>query len=150
MEFNSARIGIEKALELFGEELKHYHNKKRLPGGVVVHLAPVGNTGYFIGTLTCYNEEGLKSENALPFQKFIRIANEIEDLIAPYQTNGFTGRLVGWNPTPKVRDFLYKKKTHRLFFLEEHHVLPFVKSFTSDVRTAARKEHGIDVVVMVG
>lgn len=143
-------ITVEKAMELFSKELDEYKNHKKLSGGIVLHLNALGDTGYYIGTLTCYNEKGLKSENAVPFNKFIRVVNEIESLIAPLQVNDFTGRIFGWNPTERVGKFLYDKKVHRIFFLPEQSVLTFMKKYTSSERTKSRLKDGIDVLVMMG
>lgn len=143
-------VNVEKAMELFSTELKNYQNHKKIAGGVVLHLDSLGDTGYYVGTITCYNSKGLKSENAIPFNKFIRIINEVEELISPYQTNGFTGRIVGWNPTHNVREFLYEKKVHRLFFLSEQSILTFLKQYTSNKRTQDRLKEDIDVLVMMG
>jgi len=143
-------MSVEKTIETFGEELNHYKSDKCVANGVVLHMAPVGDSGYYVGTFTCYDANGLKSERALPFDKYIRVVNEIEDLITPYQTNTFTGRLVGHNPTPRVREFLYTKKVHRMFFLNETNVMNFVKNFTSKIRVDARAADGIDVLVIFG
>lgn len=140
-------INVEKAMTLFLEDLKKYDCTKKFAGGMVLHICPVGDSGYYIGTLTAYDESGLKSEKAVPFNKYIKIVNEIEDLIEPYQTQGFTGRLAGWNPAPVVRSFLYHKKVHRLFFLEERQVLPFLKNYTQPER---KQDREVDVVVTFG
>jgi hypothetical protein len=143
-------INVEKAMELFGKELYQYKCTKKLSGGVVLHIAPLGSSGYYVGTFTAYDKTGLKSEKAMPFNQYIRTVNEIEDLIEPYQINGFTGRLVGWNPSPVVKNFLYEKKVHRLFFLAETDVLAFMKNYTSQVRVDARADEGVEVIVMFG
>lgn len=143
-------VNVDKAMELFSEELNQYSCKKKLSGGVVLHLSPLGNSGYYIGTLTAYDNNGLKSEKAIPFEKFIQAINEIEDLIEQYQVNGFTGRLVGWNPSTIVKKFLYEKKVHRLFFLAEGDVLKFMKHYTSKIRVDSRLENDIDVAVLFG
>lgn len=143
-------VSVDKAMSLFGKALQEYECTKKLTGGVVLHLAPVGITGYYVGTITAYDVNGMKSERALPFSKYIRLVNEIEDLITPYQEQSFTGRLVGWNPTPIVKNFLYEKKVHRLFFLSENNVLTFLNNYTSKMRIENRISEGYDVAVMYG
>lgn len=143
-------ITVEKTMEIYLEELRQYQCSHRFAGGMVMHMTPVGDSGFWIGTLTAYDRNGMKSESAVPFNQYIKIVNEVEDLLSPYQTRGFNGKLVGWNPSQTVKSFLYNKKVHRLFFLEEQHVLPFIKSYTKPVRVQKRKEEAVEVVVMVG
>lgn len=143
-------LTVEKAMSVFENELKEYKCHKKFSGGVVLHINPVGNTGFYIGTLTAYDKSGLKSEQAIPFQKFIKVINQLENLLSQYQTTSFTGRLEGWNPTEKVREFLYEKKVHRLFFLAEDAVLNFMEDYTSKKYIAYRLENDVDVLVMFG
>jgi len=145
-----SNVNVEKAMELYKDELIGYECTKKIAGGVVIHFSPVGQSGYFIGTFTAYDRNGLKSERALPFDKYIRIVNEVEDLLEPYQVNGFTGRLAGWNATPYVKSFLFHKKVHRLFFLNETHVLSFVKRYTGKKLARKRAELGVEIVIMFG
>ncbi|WAB25019.1 hypothetical protein M3_0068 [Lysinibacillus phage vB_LfM_LysYB1] len=140
-------MSVENAMVKFFGELDRYTCSKKFPGGMVVHFNPVGESGYYIGTLTAYNEQGEKSDKAIPFQKYMKTVNEIEDLLQPYQGYEFTGILVGWNPTTYVKSFLFNKKVHRLFFLHHADVLKFIESYTTPERIAAREA---DVVVTFG
>lgn len=140
-------VTVEKAMKTFLDELRQYRCNLSYSGGIVLHFAPVGDTGFYVGTLTAYDENGLKSENAIPFNQFIQVVNEIEDLLEPYKTKEFTGTLEGWNADGIIKSFLYNKKVHRVFFLEEQQVLPFVKSYTNPARVAKRD---VDVIVTFG
>ena len=141
---------VEKALEVFESELASYDMTKTLPNGVILHLASLGDTGYFACTLTAFNGEGVKSEHALPFRKFMRIVEELEALAYAYRREPFTGQVVGWKPKRLLERFLFEKKVHRLFFLNEESVLPFVKTYGSSSRKEQRERDGVNVVVMVG
>lgn len=138
-------LGIEAMMEAYEEELKECEFSKSYPGGMTLHFSPVGSTGYYIGTLTAYNSDGEKSEYAIPFNDFIDVINEIESLLRAYRTNNFTGQLVGNGATGVIKNFLFDKKVHRIFFLDEDKVLPFVKTFMSQERTRNR---AVDVVVL--
>lgn len=140
-------MAVEKAMEKFVEDLKKYECTKKFPGGMVLHFSPVGERGFFIGTLTAYDKNGLKSERAFPLKQFMKVVNEIEDLLKAHQTTSFTGILVGWNPTRFVKSFCYNKKVHRLFFLEESELMDFIREFTRPDRVAQRE---VDVVVTIG
>lgn len=141
---------INDVMKTYLEELKDYNCDVKYPGGMVLHLAPVGKTGFCIGTLTGYDEDGFKSEKAIPFSEFIEVVNEIENLIGVYGTLEFTGILAGWKAEGYLKNFLYHKKVHRVFFLEESCVLPFLKSYSHPARKRRRKNLGVDVMVNFG
>jgi hypothetical protein len=135
---------VEQAVVDYQDELKSYRKpKKELRSCVSFHIAPVGSAGIFLFTLTCYDEDGLKSEKAVPFPIFINLLNELEEILKSYRRRSFTGRVVGWNPPEHLRDFLYRKKVHRLFFLEEDDVLPFVRELR------AMPNLGVEIVITV-
>lgn len=150
MNIMTNELAVEKALKTFESELSGYELSKRLPGGVVLHLASIGETGYFIGTVTAFNSEGVKSEHALPFRKFMRIIEELEHLASAYRKAPFTGAVVGWKPKATLEKFLFEKKVHRLFFLNEESVLPFLKVYGNAARKEQRDRDGVNVLVMVG
>jgi len=131
---------VETAMNLFKNELGEYVCSKKVSSGVVLHISPLGETGYCIGTFTAYGDDARKTENAMPFRKYIKVINQLEALLEEYQDNGFTGRLVGWNPPTLIKEFLYEKKIHRFFFLTEESVVEFMKAYTSKARLKYRKD----------
>lgn len=146
---------VEDAMIELAPHLKKYRCAQVLPNGVVVHLFPLGDTGYVVGTFTAYNADGLKSEKALPFSKFMRLVEELEKEILPKfrYPDGFAGWLVGWNVRAfrYIDSFLLRKKVHRVFFLHESDVYPFLKAYTDPIRVKRRLlETETDVVVMFG
>jgi hypothetical protein len=143
-------MNVEQVMEIYSKELSSYEKCVKYPDGMVLHISTLGNTGYYIGTLTAYDREGKKSENAFPLSTFMNVVSEIESLLKIHRTLDFTGQLIGWNPTSRVKNFLYNKKVHRFFFIPEDSVLPFVKSFTHESRIAERKNMGVDLLVVFG
>lgn len=139
---------------LNNKNLKSYRSQKILKGtdngGMVLTLLPVGDDQHWIGMLTAYDKDGLKSENAVSFNLFMRIVNELENVLADYRVSQITGKLFGWKPSIAIKQFLYNKKVHRLFFLEESHVLSFLKEYTEPSRSEKRTKELVDVVVLIG
>lgn len=138
-------MNIDKFMETYKAELKSYKIGITYSEGFVLHIAPLGGSGYYVGTLTAYNKDGLKSENAFPIKQYMRIIEEIESLL-----DECSSELHGYKPSPLIKEFLYKKKAHRLFFLSEKNVLPFIKTYMSPSRKADRDERGIEVIVSFG
>lgn len=142
---------VEQALYTYADALANYEGTKKYAGGAVLHFAPMEGTNLFVATFTAYDENGKKSERALPFNKYIKIVNEIEDVLQFYKRNtGFLGRLVGWNPTHLVREFLFEKKVHRMFMIHEDDVIPFIKEYTDKSRVKKRVKMGAEVLIVVG
>lgn len=138
-------MNVDKFMETYKAELKSYKIGITYSEGFVLHIAPLGGSGYYIGTLTAYNKDGLKSEHAFPIRQYMRIIDEIESLLEECSSG-----LHGFKPTSIVKEFLYRKKAHRLFFLSESNVLPFIKTYMSTSRKADREERGIEVIVSFG
>lgn len=124
-----------------------------LPGGIVITLKRIENTDVVIGAFTAFDGSGVKTERALPFNKYINVINELEDVLSMNSsTNDLVfGRVVGWNPTPVLKNFLLDKHIHRLFFLKASDVGSFLMDYTSKNRVAYRKNTiGVNVLVTVG
>jgi hypothetical protein len=92
----------------------------------------------------------LKSENAVSFSNFMKIVGELENVLADYRVSPVTGRLFGWKPAKYLQNFLYNKKVHRLFFLEESQVFSFLREYTDYERADKRNKEVVEVVVLVG
>ncbi len=131
---------VETAMNLFKKELEEYACTKKVASGAVLHLSPLGETGYCIGTFTAYGDDARKSESAMPFRQYIKVINQLETLLEEYQANDFVGRLVGWNPPTLIKEFLYEKKVHRFFFINEDDVMEFMKKYSSKSRVKYRKD----------
>jgi hypothetical protein len=139
---------VDNAMRSFHWELREYDNHDAYPGGVVIHLAPLGKTGFYVGTFTAYNHNGLKSQDALRFSDFLNITSELENTLKQYDTHGFTGKVVGWKPSQSIKNFLHEKKAHRLFFLHQSQVLEFVNEYMSVKRKEKRKREGLDKIIV--
>lgn len=144
-------MDIHDFMETYAEELNDYKCDFKLPGGIVLHIAPVGETGYYVGTLTGYNKEGQKSADAIPSDIWLNLINDIEQLIKPLATKPFTGKLVGHKAIgSNVISFLLKKQVHRFFFLEEQNMLKFLKSYNHYSRSERRRNSGITIITVFG
>lgn len=143
-------MNVEQAMETYKYELKNYKVGIKCPDSFVLHISPLTGSSLYVGTLTAYDVNGLKSERAFPLDAFMRVISELEALLRINASYECTGRLIGWNPTVSVKDFLYKKKAHRLFFLEEHKVLSFLKTYSSPSRKVEREQNGTEVIVSFG
>lgn len=143
-------MNVEQVMETYKAELKNYKVGIKCPDSFVLHIAPLHGSGLYLGTLTAYDVNGLKSERAFPLASFMRIISELEALLKVNAGDQCTGKIFGFNPIPMVKDFLYKKKVHRLFFLEEQNVLTFLRTYTSPSRKAEREQNGTEVIVTFG
>ncbi|QKE56527.1 hypothetical protein [Bacillus phage YungSlug] len=137
----------ETIFDVYKNELSAYVCKDKLPNGAVLHLARLGESEVYIGTLTCFNKEGLKDERALPFQTFINVVNQLENFLGNYKNTAYTGRVIGWNPTEKVKDFLYEKKVHRVFFIRRADVFRFLEEYTGKEATFERSQFDVNMAL---
>lgn len=129
-------------LDLYEEQLSQYKVTLKHPG-VVVHLYPLEGTTETLGTITVYDDEGKKSDKALPLDKFLEIVDLVETSMI-YATDGERFKVLGWKPNQKVMDFLFSKRIHRFFFLNEDNVLDFMRRLSEGYR-----EKGIEAKLII-